>query len=344
MYYRTLGRTGIKVSPYCLGAMMFGKGGNPDRDECIRMIRKSVDFGINFIDTADAYSRGDSEEIVGEAVNGRRDSIVIGTKFSLPMGDGVNERGGSRRWIAEAVEGSLKRLKTDYIDLYLLHRPDPETAIEETLSALSDLVRAGKVRAIGTSTFPASAIVEAQWVAEQRGLVRVRAEQQPYSILNRAIEREVLPTCERWGMGVTAWSPLAKGMLTGRYRKGQARPDTLRAKYFPEVMSNERSLEAVDQLIPLAQEAGLSLTHMAMAFVITHPALTSAIIGPRTMQQLDDLLLSAKVTLNDDVLDRIDQIVPPGTDVAPLGASAYTPTAISQLSLRRRPIGERTVA
>ncbi len=344
MYYRTLGRTGIKVSPYCLGAMMFGKGGNPDRDECIRMIRKSVDFGINFIDTADAYSRGDSEEIVGEAVNGRRDSIVIGTKFSLPMGDGVNERGGSRRWIAEAVEGSLKRLKTDYIDLYLLHRPDPETAIEETLSALSDLVRAGKVRAIGTSTFPASAIVEAQWVAEQRGLVRVRAEQQPYSILNRAIEREVLPTCERWGMGVTAWSPLAKGMLTGRYRKGQARPDTLRAKYFPEVMSNERSLEAVDQLIPLAQEAGLSLTHMAMAFVITHPALTSAIIGPRTMQQLDDLLLSAKVTLTDDVLDRIDQIVPPGTDVAPLGASAYTPTAISQLSLRRRPIGERTVA
>ncbi len=344
MYYRTLGRTGIKVSPYCLGAMMFGKGGNPDRDECIRMVRKSVDFGINFIDTADAYSRGDSEEIVGEAVNGRRDSIVIGTKFSLPMGDGVNERGGSRRWIAEAVEGSLKRLKTDYIDLYLLHRPDPETAIEETLSALSDLVRAGKVRAIGTSTFPASAIVEAQWVAEQRGLVRVRAEQQPYSILNRAIEREVLPTCERWGMGVTAWSPLAKGMLTGRYRKGQARPDTLRAKYFPEVMSNERSLEAVDQLIPLAQEAGLSLTHMAMAFVITHPALTSAIIGPRTMQQLDDLLLSAKVTLTDDVLDRIDQIVPPGTDVAPLGASAYTPTAISQLSLRRRPIGERTVA
>lgn len=205
MKHRTLGRTGIKVSPYCLGAMMFGKGGNPDRDECICMIHKSLDFGINFIDTADAYSRGESEEIVGEALKGRRDSVVIGTKFFHPMGDGANQRGGSRRWIIQAMEDSLKRLHTDYIDLYQLHRPDPDTAIEETLSALSDLVRAGKVRAIGTTTFPASAIVEAQWVAEQRGLVHFRAEQQPYSILNRGIEREVLPTCERWGMGVTAW-------------------------------------------------------------------------------------------------------------------------------------------
>ena len=344
MKYCALGLTGIKVSPYCLGAMMFGKGGNPDRDECIRMIHKSLDFGINFVDTADAYSRGDSEEIVGEAVKRRRDTVVIGTKFFHPMGEGANQRGGSRRWITKAVEDSLKRLQTDYIDLYQLHRPDPGTAIEETLFALTDLVRAGKVRAIGTTTFPASAIVEAQWVAEHRGLVRFRAEQQPYSILNRAIEREVLPSCQRWGMGVTAWSPLAKGMLTGKYRKGQKHPDTLRAKYFPELMSDERSLETVEQLIPLAAEAGLSLTHMALAFVVTHPALTSAIIGPRTMAQLDDLLAGAKVTLTDDVLDRIDRIVPPGTDIAPLGGSAYTPPAVSQLSLRRRPLGERAIS
>lgn len=344
MNYRPLGRTGIRVSPYCLGAMMFGRMGNPDRDECIRMIHKSLDLGINFIDTADAYSRGDSEEIVGEAVMGRRDGVVIGTKIRLPMGDGPNQQGGSRRWIIKAVEGSLKRLRTDYVDLCQLHRPDPDADIEETISALSDLVHAGKVRAIGTSTFPASAIVEAQWVAERRGLVRIRTEQQPYSILNRAIEREVLPVCQHYGMGVTAWSPLAKGMLTGKYRKGQRHPDTLRARYFPELMSDERSLETVEQLIPLADEAGLSLTHMAMAFVVTHPALTSAIIGPRTMEQLDDLLGSVEVTLTDDILDRIDEIVPPGTDVAPLGAAAYTPPAISQMSLRRRPPGERAVA
>ena len=344
MNYRTLGGTGIKVTPYCLGAMMFGKDGNPDRDECIRMIHKSLDFGINFIDTADVYSRGDSEAIVGEAIKARRDSVVICTKFFHQMGEGPNDRGGSRRWITKALDASLKRLQTDYIDVYLLHRPDPDTAIEETLSALSDLVRAGKMRAIGTSTFPPSAIVEAQWVAEDRGLMRFRAEQQPYSILNRNIEREVLPTCERFGMGVTAWSPLAKGMLTGKYRKGHERPDTLRARYFPELMSDERSLDTVEQLIALAQEAGLSLTQMAMAFVVTHPAMTSAIIGPRTIEQLDDLLESAKATLSDEILDRIDQIVPPGTDVAPLGASAYTPPAISQLSLRRRPLGERAVA
>ncbi len=312
MKHRTFGRTSIKVSPYCLGAMMFGKGGNPDRDGCIRMTHKSLDFGINFIDTADVYSRGESEEIVGEALKGRRDSVVIGTKFSLPMGEEANRRGGSRRWVAQVVEDSLKRLQTDYIDLYQLHRTDPDTAI-----------------------------VEAQWVAEQRGLVRFRAEQQPYSILNRGSEREVLPVCEHWGMGVTAWSPLAKGMLTGKYRKGQACPDTLRAKYFPELMSDERSLEIVERLILLAGEAGLSLTHMVMAFVVAHPALTSAIIGPRTMAQLDDLLAGAKVTLSDDILDRI---VPPGTDVAPLGGSAYTPPAISQLSLRRRPLGERAIA
>ena len=341
MHYRPLGRTGIKVSPFCLGAMMFGKGGNPDHAECVRMIHKSLDSGINFIDTADAYSRGESEEIVGKALQGRRDGVVINTKVYHPMGDDPNQRGGSRRWIMRAVEGSLRRLQTDYIDIYQLHRPTPDTDVEETLSAFTDLIRAGKVRAIGSSTFPAADIVEAQWVAERRGLARFRIEQQPYSILNRQVEREILPACSRYGMGVSAWSPLAKGLLTGKYRKGQRQPDTLRAKYFPKMMSDERSLDVIEQLIPLAQSAGLSLTHMALSFVITHPAITAAIIGPRTMEQLDDLLAGAEATLSDELLDQIDKLVPPGVDVAPLEGSTYTPPAISQIGLRRRPVAER---
>jgi aryl-alcohol dehydrogenase-like predicted oxidoreductase len=315
MHYRPLGRTGIKVSPYCLGAMMFGGLGNPDHDECVRIIHKALDFGINFIDTADRYSGGESEEIVGKALEGRRDNIVLATKVHAPMGDDPNMQGNSRRWITRAVEDSLRRLKTDHIDIYQIHRPAPDTDIEETLSALTDLMRAGKIRAIGSSTFPVSEIVEAQWVAERRGLARFRTEQPPYSILDRGIERDMLPTCQRYGMGVMVWSPLSKGMLTGRYRKGQALPDSLRVKYFPRQMSDERSLDAIEQLIPLAEEAGMSLTHMAMAFVMAHPCVTSAILGPRTMQHLDDLLAGAEVRLSDDVLDRIDQIVPPGTDI-----------------------------
>ena len=234
MQYRTLGKTGIKVSPYCLGAMMFGGLGNPDHDDCIRIIHKALDSGINFIDTADRYSRGESEEIVGKALKGRRDNIVLATKVHGPMGEDPNQQGNSRRWIMQAVEASLRRLQTDHIDLYQIHRPAPDTDIEETLSALTDLMRAGKVRAIGSSTFPASEIVEAQWVAERRGLARFRTEQPPYSILNRSTEREVLPICRDYGMGALVWSPLAKGMLTGRYRKGQPLPDSLRVKAFPE--------------------------------------------------------------------------------------------------------------
>jgi aryl-alcohol dehydrogenase-like predicted oxidoreductase len=343
MKYRTLGRTGIKVSPYCLGAMMFGALGNPDHDDCIRIIHKAFDFGVNFIDTADAYSRGESEEIVGMALKGRRDNIVLATKAHHPMGDDPNQRGNSRRWITHAVEDSLRRLQTDHVDLYQIHRPSPDTDIEETLSALTDLMRAGKVRAIGTSTFPASEIVEAQWVAERRGLARFRTEQPPYSILNRGIEREVLPACERYGMGVMAWSPLAKGMLTGKYRKGQQQPDTLRVKYFPKLMSDERRLDVIEQLIPLAQNAGLSLTHMAMAFAVAHPAVTSAIIGPRTMEHLDDLLAGAEVVLDDGLLDRIEEIVPPGADSGSLGGE-YSPPAITQVELRRRPAAERAAA
>ena len=343
MQYRTLGRTGIKVSPYCLGAMMFGAAGNADHADAIRIVHKALDAGINFVDTADAYSRGESEEIVGEALKGRRDDVVLATKAHLPMGDDPNQQGNSRRWLTREVEASLRRLQTDHIDLYQIHRPSPDTDIEETLSALTDLMRAGKVRAIGSSTFPASEIVEAQWVAERRGLARFRTEQPPYSILNRGIEREVLPVCQRYGMGAMVWSPLAMGMLTGRYRKGQQQPDSGRAKRFPRQMSDERRLDAVEQLIPVAQEAGLSLTHMALAFVVAHPAVTSAIVGPRKMEHLDDLLAGAEVALDDDVLDRIDQIVPPGTDVGPLDA-AYVPPAVTQASLRRRPAGERAAA
>jgi len=343
MQYRTLGRTGIKVTPYCLGAMMFGGIGNPDHDDSIRIIHKALDFGINFIDTADRYSAGESEEIVGKALKGRRDTVVLATKVHGPMGDDPNQQGNSRRWITQAVEASLRRLQTDHIDLYQIHRPSPDTDIEETLSVLTDLMQAGKVRAIGSSTFPASEIVEAQWVAERRGLARFRAEQPPYSILTRGIEREVLPMCERYGMGTLVWSPLAMGLLTGRYRKGQKMPDNLRTQVFPKQMSNEGALDAVEQLITVAEAAGVSLTHLAMAFSIAHPGVTSSIIGPRTMQQLDDLLAGAEVVLSDEILDRIDQIARPGTDVGPLDAN-YNPPAVTDANLRRRPVAERKAA
>jgi aryl-alcohol dehydrogenase-like predicted oxidoreductase len=342
MRYRTLGRTGIKVSPYALGAMMFGAFGNPDHDDAIRIIHKALDAGINFVDTADAYSQGESEQIVGKALKGRRDNVVLATKLHLPMGDDPNQRGNSRRWIMTAVEQSLRRLQTDHIDLYQIHRPDPDTDIEETLSALSDLVHSGKVRAIGSSTRPASDIVEAQWVAERRGLQRFRTEQPTYSILNRGIETEVLPVAERYGMGVLVWSPLAKGMLTGRIRKGQ-QTDLRRAAIFTS-FRDERRLDTVEQIIPLADEAGLAMTHLAMAFAIAHPGVTSAIIGPRTMEQLDDLLAGLDVTLTDDILDRIDKIVPPGANIGLPDQSAYLPPALQHPALRRRPAGERAAA
>ncbi len=343
MHYRSLGRSGIKVSPYCLGAMMFGPMGNADHDDCARMVHKALDFGINFVDTADRYSAGESEAILGKALKGRRDKIVLATKVHGPMGDDPNMQGNSRRWIMQAVEGSLRRLQTDYIDLYQIHRPAPDTDIEETLSALTDLMRAGKVRAIGSSTFPVSEIVEAQWVSEKRGLARFRTEQPPYSILDRGIERDMLPTAERYGMGVLVWSPLSKGLLTGRYRKGQPLPDSLRAKVFPRQMSDARSLDAVEDLIALADKAGMPLTHMAMAFVMAHPGVTAAILGPRTMAHLDDLLAGAEIRLSEDILDQIDAIVPPGTDVG-LNEAAYVPPAILKAELRRRPSAERAAA
>ena len=342
MKYRTLGRTGIQVSPYALGAMMLGASGigNPDHDDAIRIIHKALDAGINLIDTADVY--GASEEVVGKALKGRRADVVLATKLGRPMGDDPNRRGASRRWIMAAVEDSLRRLQTDHIDLYQLHRPDPDTDIEETLSALSALIHSGKVRAIGSSTMPASDIVEAQWVAERRGLERFRTEQPPYSILNRGIEAEVLPVARRYGMGTLVWSPLARGMLTGRVRRGQQ--TDLRSAALYSGVSDERRLEAVEQLIPLADEAGLSMTHLALGFAIAHPGVTSALIGLRTMAQLDDLLAGVDVTLTDDILDRIDAIVAPGTTVGVPDEAAYLPPALQRADLRRRPVDERAAA
>ncbi|MFD8097021.1 aldo/keto reductase [Streptomyces malaysiensis] len=340
MKTRELGRTGIRVSPYCLGTMVFNPMGNPDHDDCVRIIHRALDSGINFIDTADVYGHGESEEIVGKALKGRRDDIVLATKFNGRMGEDPNRGGSSRRWIVTEVEQSLRRLGTDHIDLYQVHHPDPHTDIEETLSALTDLVRSGKVRAIGSSNLPASEIVEAQWVADRRGLHRFRTEQPTYSILNRAIEREVLPVCHRYGMGVLVWSPLAMGLLTGRYRKGGPTVRNERMKWVPRHLTDERKLDAVERLIPLAEEAGLSLTHLAMAFAITHPGVTSAIIGPRTMEQLEDLLAGAAVSLDDEILDRIDRIVAPGTDIGPLDVS-YTPPSVQHAALRRRSADER---
>ena len=341
MRYRTLGRTGIKISPYALGAMMFGSMGNPDDSECVRIVHRALDAGINVIDTAPAYSAGESEQIVGKALKGRRDDVILATKVHRVMGEEPVQRGNSRLWITASVEKSLRRLQTDYVDLYQIHRPDPDTDIEETLSVLSDLVRSGKVRPIGSSTMPTSDMVEAQWVAEGRGLERFRSEQPPYSILDRGIEAEVLPVAQRYGMGTLVWSPLAQGLLTGRSRKGQG-TDLRRAAFFKH-LRDERRLDAVEQLTVLAEESGMALRHIAIAFAIVHPAVSSAIIGPRTMDHLEDLLAGAEVTLSDEILDRIDDIVAPGTDVGTLDM-AYRPPALLEPALRRRPRIQSTAA
>ncbi|MGD8169836.1 aldo/keto reductase [Herbiconiux sp. P16] len=341
MQYRTLGRTGIKVTPFALGAMMLGQTGNPDRQEAVRIVHRALDGGINFVDTADRY--GDSEEVVGEALKGRRDDVVLATKFWGPVDDDINHRGGSRRWIVEAVERSLRRLQTDHIDLYQLHRPDPDTDIDETLSALTDLVRQGKVRAIGSSSMRGSEIVEAQWMSERRGFERFRTEQPNYSILDREIEREILPVTQRYGMGTLVYSPLAGGTLTGRYRAGQENDVFRSALSGMTHFRDERRLAVVEQLIALSADAGLRLTHLAMAFAIAHPGVTSAIAGARTMEQLDDTLAGAEVSLSDEILDRIDAIVPPGESVGAMDM-VYRGPEVGDPSLRRRPVVQRSAA
>ncbi|MGA9761713.1 MAG: aldo/keto reductase [Gaiellaceae bacterium] len=341
MEMRVLGRTGVRVSPLCLGTMMFGAWGNPDHDESIRTIHRALDAGINFVDTADVYSRGESEEIVGKALaGGRRDNVVLATKVHGTMGDDPNEQGNSRRWIVREVEASLRRLGTDWIDLYQIHRPDSSTAIEETLSVLTDLVRAGKIRYFGSSTFPAHELVEAQWASEKRGLERFVSEQPPYSLLVRGVEESVLPVCERYGIGVIPWSPLAGGWLSGRYRKNAELPSTHRAKmiaqrYDMSLPANQAKLEAADRLAALAEEAGMSLVHMALAFVLEHPAVTAAIIGPRTLDQLETQLGAVDIKLDRQLLDRIDEIVPPGTTFNPIDRG-WTPPSLASAELRRR--------
>ncbi|WP_338908158.1 aldo/keto reductase [Streptomyces nigra] len=338
MRHRILGGTGTSVSEYALGAMMFGAMGNTDHDESVRMIHTALDAGVNLVDTADVYSAGESEEIVGKAFKGRRDDVVLATKFGLPMGSDPNRRGGSARWIRQAVEDSLRRLDTDHIDLYQMHRPDPRTDLDETLGTLSDLVRAGKIRAFGGSFFAPEEIVEAQWTAERRGHHRFRTEQPPYSILTRGVEERVLPTAQRYGMGVLTFSPLNSGWLSGRADPTASHRNAgIGARVFDLSQPGVRAkADAVQKLTALAAEAGLPLAHLAIAFVRAHPAVTSVLIGPRRPEQLADLLAGADVELDGDLLDRIDAIVPPGTDVNP-GDLYIDPTpALTDKRLRRR--------
>jgi aryl-alcohol dehydrogenase-like predicted oxidoreductase len=342
MEHRLIGRTGVSVSKLCLGAMMFGDWGNKDHEDSIRIIHRALDAGINFIDTADIYSQGESEVIVGKALaGGRRDDVVLATKAWGPMGDDPNQRGVSRRWIIREVENSLKRLGTDWIDHYQIHRYEPNVDTEETLGVLTDLVQQGKVRYIGASVFPPSAIVEAQWAARDRNLQRYVCEQPPYSMLARGIEADVLPTCAKYGMGVISWSPLSGGWLSGRWRKNEDTPtptsparQRLADRYDLSLPANQRKLDAADQLAQLAAEAGMSLIEMAIAFVINHPAVTAAIIGPRTLEQLESQLPAADLQLSDDILDRIDEIATPGTNINPADSGWVSP-ALQSAALRR---------
>ncbi len=346
MDYRNLGHTGMYVSPLCLGAMMFGAWGEPDHDVSTGIIHRALDAGINFIDTADVYAQGESETIVGKALQGRRDDVILATKFHGPMdvamgapGGNPNQRGNSRRWIITEVEDSLRRLQTDWIDLYQVHRPDTGTDDDETIAALTDLQRAGKIRAFGSSTFPAYRMVEDQWLSERRGLGRFVTEQPPYSLLDRGIERDVLPVAERYHLGVIPWSPLAGGWLTGRFRKGQDAPQTNRAKRMPDRFdlskpTNQAKLDAVEEFALLAEETGVSLVHLALAFVLQHPGVTAPIIGPRTAEQLDSQLGAVDVRLTTEVLDRIDEIVAPGRTVS--DENPYGSDALSDPFLRRR--------
>jgi aryl-alcohol dehydrogenase-like predicted oxidoreductase len=340
MDQRPLGRTGVSVSKLCLGTMMFGAWGNGDHGDSIRIIHAALDAGINFLDTADVYSGGESEEIVGKALaGGRRDDVVLATKVHGAMGDDPNRRGNSRRWIVQEVEASLRRLGTDWIDLYQIHRPEPGTDLEETLGALTDLVGQGKVRYIGSSTFPATEIVEAQWVARDRRLARFVCEQPPYSLLVRGIEADVLPTCRRHGMAVIPWAPLASGWLSGRWRKGGDQPGSTRAERIPvrydlSRPENQRKLDVVEQLAQLADEAGMTLIELAIAFVANHPAVTAPIIGPRTLEHLESQLPAAAVVLDGELLDRIDAIVAPGENVSAADAGWSNP-ALEPAALRR---------
>ena len=339
MEHRPLGRTGIQVSRFGLGAMVLGAWGNTDPAACDRIIHAALDAGVNLVDTADTYADGQNEEIVGAAIRSRRSEVVLCTKFHHPVGDhgDPNRRGNSRRWIMQAVDDSLRRLGTDWIDLYQAHRPDPDTELDETVDALTDLVRAGKIRAWGTSTFPAEELVAAHWSADRRGSVGPHCEQPPYSILCRGIERDVLPTAQRLGMGILTWSPLSGGWLTGKYTREEPTPPGSRGATEPDHfdVANPAKFGAVEQLGAVAADAGLSITHLSLAWNVEHPAVTAALIGPRTEDQLVDLLGAASVRLDRDVLDAVDAVVAPGTNVNQAD-TGWTPPALDA-ARRRRP-------
>ncbi|WP_327146263.1 aldo/keto reductase [Nocardia sp. NBC_01327] len=339
MQYRTLGRTGVQVSTLALGAMNFGSIGRTTQDEATAIVDGALAAGINLIDTADAYSRGESEEMVGKAIAGRRDDLVLATKAYLPMSDERNHRGSSRRWLITELDNSLRRLGVDHVDLYQIHRWDPATSDEETLSALTDLQRAGKIRYFGSSTFPAYRIVQAQWAAREHHLSRYVTEQPGYSILQRGIETHVLPVTEEYGLGVLVWSPLASGWLSGAIREGRE-ITTSRAAFMPQrfdtaIPANRAKLDAVEKLAAVAAEAGLTMIQLALGFVTAHPAVTSAIIGPRTMDHLHSQLAAADTVLSAEVLDAIDAIVAPGVDLA-ADEKSDTPPALLDPALRRR--------
>ncbi|MFE7842313.1 aldo/keto reductase [Streptomyces sp. NPDC057474] len=339
MQYRTLGRTGVQVSSLALGAMNFGRIGRTTQDEATALVDAALEAGINLVDTADKYGDGESEEMVGKAIAGRRDDIVLATKAGMQMGEERNHRGGSRRWLVTELDNSLRRLGVDHVDLYQLHRWDPATGDEETLSALTDLQRAGKIRYFGSSTFPAHRIVQAQWAAREHHLSRYVTEQPSYSVLQRGIEAHVLPVTEEYGLGVLVWSPLASGWLSGAVREGRS-VTTSRSTFMPERFDtalpfNRARLDAVERLAVIADEAGLTLIQLALGFVTAHPAVTGALIGPRTLDHLHAQLAAADTVLPADVLDAIDTVVAPGTDLAP-HEKHDTPPALLDPSLRRR--------
>ncbi|MYW20996.1 aldo/keto reductase [Streptomyces sp. SID161] len=339
MQYRTLGHTGVQVSTLALGAMNFGSIGRTTQDEATALVDAALEAGINLIDTADRYSDGESEEMVGKAIAGRRDDIVLATKAAMPMGDERNHRGASRRWLVTALDDSLRRLGVDHVDLYQIHRWDPATSDEETLSALTDLQRAGKIRYFGSSTFPAHRIVQAQWAAREHHLGRYVTEQPSYSVLQRGIEAHVLPVAEQYGLGVLVWSPLASGWLSGAIREGRE-ITTSRSAFMPErfdtsIPSNRARLDAVERLARIADEAGLTMIQLALGFATAHPAVTSALIGPRTPEHLAAQLAAADTVLPADVLDAIDTVVAPGTDLA-AHEKFDTPPALLDPALRRR--------
>ncbi|MFH9571144.1 aldo/keto reductase [Streptomyces sp. NPDC017454] len=339
MQYRTLGHTGVQVSSLALGAMNFGSIGRTTQDEATALVDAALEAGVNLIDTADMYGAGESEEMVGKAIAGRRDDIVLATKAGMPMDDERNHRGASRRWLVTELDNSLRRLGVDHVDLYQIHRWDPATSDEETLSALTDLQRAGKIRYFGSSTFPAYRVVEAQWAAREQRLGRYVTEQPSYSILQRGIETDVLPVTERYGLGVLAWSPLASGWLSGAVRAGREIA-THRSAFMPErfdtsLPANRARLDAVERLAEVADGAGLTMIQLALGFVTAHPGVTSALIGPRTTAHLHSQLAAADTVLSADVLDAIDEIVAPGTDLA-AHEKFDTPPALLDPSLRRR--------